>query len=111
MHRAVLTAVVGLAVLLGNADAHDHSRPEMDSWLKTLHAKNSTWCCNGDDTDTIEDWEAAGDRYRVKFRGAWFDVPDSALVEGPNKSNGALLWMNKGFMGVSVRCFMPGPLG
>lgn len=92
------------------ARAHDHDRPELTPWLKSLHAKDKTWCCDGNDTDAIEDWETKGNRYRVKFRGQWFDVPEGALVDGPNNGGDALLWMNKGYSGVSVRCFMPGPL-
>lgn len=92
------------------ARAHDHNRPGLIEWLKTLQNRNSAACCNGDDTDAIEDWETKDSRYRVKFRGVWYDVPDSALVDGPNKGGDALLWMNKGWGGISVRCFMPGTL-
>lgn len=90
--------------------AHDHGRSSLIDWLKTLQNRNNALCCNGDDTDAIEDWEAKNDRFRVKFRGEWYDVPDSAIVDGPNKGGDALLWMNKGFLGMSVRCFMPGPM-
>lgn len=102
--------VIGILLWAHYAQAHDHGRPEMDDWLAGLHSKNKTWCCKGDDTDTIEDWETKGDRYRVKFRGEWFDVPEDALVEGPNKGGDALLWMNKGYLGMSVRCFLPGSM-
>ena len=90
--------------------AHDHSRPELNGWLKSLHSKAKTWCCDGNDTDTIEDWDTKGGRYRVKWQGLWYDVPDDALVEGPNKSGAPLLWMSKGYMAPTVRCFMPGTL-
>lgn len=90
--------------------AHDHQQPGLNDWLAGLHAKNKTWCCNGSDTDAIEDWETKGNRYRVKFRGQWFDVPEESVVDGPNKASDALLWMNKGYSGVSVRCFMPGSM-
>lgn len=101
----ILLCLVACPVL-----AHDHAHPINNEWLKSLHSKNKTWCCDGNDTDQIEDWDTKGDRYRVKFRGQWFDVPEDALVDGPNKGGGALLWMNKGYSGVSVRCFMPGTL-
>lgn len=100
------------ALLIHPIRAHDHNRPELNEWLPTLHSKGGAWCCKGDDTDTIEDWDtkAPGGKYRVKFRGQWFNVPDDSVVEESNKSGGALLWMNKGASGYSVRCFMPGPL-
>ena len=91
--------------------AHDHGRPGLLEWMKGLQSKSRALCCDGNDTDQIEDWETKGDHYRVKFRGQWYDVPDEALVEGPNKGGGALLWMNKGYLGASVRCFMPGLMG
>lgn len=90
--------------------AHDHNRPELNGWLKSLHSKGKVWCCDGNDTDTIEDWDTKGGKFRVKWQGQWYTVPDDALVEGPNKGGGPLLWMSKGYMGVSVRCFMPGTL-
>lgn len=103
--------VLLLALLLAwHAAAHDHNRPELTPWMKSLHSKGKTWCCDGNDTDAIDDWDTKGGRYRVKFRGQWFDVPDSALVEGPNKGGGALLWMDKGWSGLAVRCFMPGSM-
>lgn len=114
--RGWITLLIWAAALLAFAlsvhpiRAHDHSRPELNGWLKSLHSKAKTWCCDGNDTDTIEDWDTKGGRYRVKWQGLWYDVPDDALVEGPNKSGAPLLWMSKGYMAPTVRCFMPGTL-
>lgn len=103
-----LSSCANLAPVL----AHDHSRPHLNEWLKSLHSKGGAWCCNGDDTDEIEDWDTkgTGGNYRVKWQGQWYDVPDTALVEGSNKSGAPLLWMSKGYMAPAVRCFMPGVL-
>lgn len=46
------------------ANAHDHARPDLTPWLKSLFAKNKTHCCDGNDTDAIEDWETSGNHYR-----------------------------------------------
>ncbi len=105
----LLALAVGFAALQ-LANAHDHNHPERNAWLKSLHAKNNTWCCDGNDHDALDDWETSAGGYRVKFRGQWFDVPDDSIIEGPNKTGEALLWMNKGFSGPSVRCFMPGTM-
>ena len=106
----VILLVAGMIYLatINFVQAHDHNRPELMPWLKSLHSKNHTWCCDGNDTDAIDDWDTKGGKYRVKFQGQWFDVPDGALVDGPNKGGGALLWMNRGYAPPSVRCFMPG---
>lgn len=92
------------------AFGHDHARPALNEWMKGLFSKSKTWCCDGNDNDAIDDWEAAGGKYRVKFRGTWYDVPESSIIDGPNKAGDAILWMNKGYLGHSVRCFMPGSL-
>jgi hypothetical protein len=99
-----------MALSIHQVRAHDHARPELNDWLKSLRSKNNTWCCDGRDHDPIDDWEAKDNRYRVKFRGQWYDVPETAIVDGPNKAGDAMLWMNKGYLGVSVRCFVPGAL-
>jgi len=104
------TTVILLIAYLTKAHAHDHNRPELNDWMKELHSASKTWCCRGDDHDPIDAWETKGKSYRVKFRGEWYDVPESALVDGPNLGGDALLWMNKGWSGMSVRCFMPGSL-
>lgn len=108
----IFVSVILLLTAIGihHAGAHDHARPVMNDWLKSLHSKSRAWCCDGNDTDAIEDWETRESRYRVKFRGQWYDVPESAIVDGPNKGGDALLWMNKGYTGFSVRCFMPGSM-
>lgn len=90
--------------------AHDHANPVNNEWLKSLHSKGGAWCCDGNDTDQIEDWDTKGGKYRVKWHGQWYEVPADALVEGPNKSGAPLLWMYKGWGEVKPRCFMPGVL-
>lgn len=108
-----LGGAAGLAIVLliaSQAVAHDHNRPELNEWLKSLHSNGKTWCCDGNDTDEIDDWETKGNRYRVRFRGIWYDVPEEAVVDGPNKSGAPLLWMYKGYMSPRVRCFMPGSM-
>lgn len=102
--------VVWLVLLMSVGRAHDHSRPALTDWLKTLKNQKNDSCCDGNDTDAIDDWETKDSRYRVKFRGQWYDVPEAAIVDGPNKAGDALLWMNKGYLGFSVRCFMPGSM-
>ena len=93
-----------------SALAHDRNRPHLNEWLKSLHSNGKVWCCDGSDTDEIDDWDTKDGRYRVKFRGLWYDVPPDAVVDGPNKSGTPLLWMYKGYMSPTVRCFMPGAM-
>lgn len=98
--------------MIAVAFAHDHKNPERNDWLKSLHSKNNTWCCNGDDVTYLDgsDWEIKGSRYRVRVEGQWLDVPDGALIEEPNRIGTAMVWLSKGYSGTAVRCFVPGSM-
>lgn len=109
MKRFLLCAAL---IFLNPAWGHDHNHPERNSYLKSLHSKSNTWCCNGDDVTYLDgsDWETKGNGYRVRIDGQWLDVPDGAVVEQPNKLGTALVWIGKGWGGTTVRCFAPGTL-
>jgi hypothetical protein len=58
--------------------------------------------------------------YRVKVDGQWIDVPDTAVVKGPNYLGHAVVWMDKKPQGDAdadsyinkfphIHCFLPGP--
>lgn len=101
-----------MALMIHPAFPHDHNNPERNDYLKSLYAKGGAWCCNGDDVTYLDgsDWETKGNRYRVRIDGEWLDVPDSAVIEAPNKLGTALVWIGKGYSGISVRCFAPGSM-
>lgn len=126
-----LTAMVTIC-LTAPARAHDHARPDLDKWYQSLTSRKGP-CCDGPKTDALHltevDWDTQqkdGSHYRVRipkngpdFQRAihgetvdteWVDVPDEALIEEPNLSGGTLVWPMYGYMGNTVRCFMPGSL-
>lgn len=103
-----MMALTGL-FLCGAAVAHDHNHPALNDWFKSLHSKGGAWCCNGDDAEEAE-WDTTGGRYRVRLEGQWIDVPDEAIVEGPNRVGGARVWSMHQDGGPAVRCFLPGSL-
>jgi len=37
--------------------------------------------------------------------------PDDAVIDDPNKEGTALVWPTYGYLGATVRCFMPGAEG
>jgi hypothetical protein len=98
-----------VALAAGQVSAHDHNHAELDGWFKSLHSKSGAWCCNGDDAEEAE-WDIFGDKYRVRLEGKWIDVPDEAIVEGPNRVGGARVWSMHQDGGPAVRCFLPGSL-
>jgi len=107
---ALVALTFALFVHLKPAGAHDHHRPELKTWFEGLQARNKVSCCDGFDAVRVDDvdWESKDGRYRVRIDGLWHDVPDSAVVDGPNKAGPAMVWPSVGYMGLTIRCFMPG---
>jgi len=109
-----------LGLLSGPASAHDYQHPELKQWFMSLHNQHGSPCCDGDDAAHVEDadWDTACKEsechYRVRLEGKWYDVPEHAVVTGPNKSGTALVWATRygGLPGsdstYGIRCFMPG---
>ena len=102
------------ACLLTSALAHDHSRPELDSWFKGLQSTIGASCCDGSDAFSVLDpeWDTTTDEefpFKVKFTGVWLKVSKNAVVKGPNKAGPAQLWPVQDEDGeMTVRCFLPG---
>ena len=69
-------------------------------------------CCSDADGSAVSDvdWESKDGHYRVRLDGAWVDVPDEAVVTEPNRVGRAMVWPIKSYMGVTIRCFMPGSM-
>lgn len=100
-----------LLALTGAAFAHDHARPDLDTWFNSLESKAGSTCCDASEATRLDDvdWEAKDGHYRVRLQGEWVDVPDDAVVEGPNKAGPTMVWpyyTNGELKG--VRCFLPG---
>lgn len=117
--RAWLTLIVfSLALLLfalwvHPIRAHHPDRPDLDPWFSGL-ASGRGACCGSPRVDATvlvdADWESKGGQYRVRIDGEWVDVPADAVVNKPNLYGRALVWPNRGWGGLSIRCFMPGPM-
>lgn len=138
MKRAIVAAavIIWLVILaigmMAAAHAHDHEHPELNQWFMDLKSGKGL-CCDGDEALHLTDvqWETAGEaghqHYRVKIPvdaaayerarhgeevdTMWADVPDDAVVDEPNKVGQAMVWPIYGYLGASVRCFMPGAEG
>ncbi|TPQ36902.1 hypothetical protein C2U70_11855 [Bradyrhizobium guangdongense] len=103
--------------------AHDHNRPDLNDWFMKLQSGKGP-CCDGTDAVSLEDpdWEAKGSHYRVRVPRygyvpngqqqelIWVDVPAEAVISEPNRAGRTLVWPVYGYMGVSIRCFMPGSM-
>lgn len=107
MKRILIAAMLAASPAL----AHDHARPELNGWFESLRSAKGGPCCDGSDAKRIDDvdWETRDGHYRVRLDGQWVDVPDGAVVEGPNREGPAMVWpyyLNGKLDG--IRCFMPG---
>lgn len=105
---------------LGNARAHDAHRPELNDWFNRLESGRGPCCSINDGTALADvDWESKGGKYRVRIDGQWIDVPDDAVITEPNRDGRTMVWPmprvfdsngNWGSFGITVRCFIVGPM-
>ena len=96
------------------AHAHLADRPDLNHWAHDLREGSGLPCCDGSDAEPIidADWRAGPNgHYQVRIGEEWIDVPESAVVPGPNKYGRALVWgyprLGDGENRFVVRCFMP----
>ncbi len=117
---------------LSPARGHDHKRTDLTNWFTSLHSKQGAQCCDGSDAMHLSnvEWTApdsSSHHYRVRIpinanaydrarqseevETMWVDVPDNAVIDDPNMAGTALVWPAYGYLGATVRCFMPGAEG
>jgi len=112
---------IGLAILLaalasdtGNARDRGlfaNSNPELKAWFEGLRSGRGPCCSDADGTAISDaDWESGGGRYRVRIEGEWVDVPDDAVISEPNRVGRTMVWPIRGYLGLTIRCFMPGSM-
>jgi hypothetical protein len=112
--KAPLT--IGITVLLlalcsHLGHAHDPSHPELNSWFDHL-ASGKGLCCSFADGTAVSDvdWKTRNGKYQVRIDGEWIDVPDEAVITEPNRVGRTMVWPLRGYLGTTVRCFMPGSM-
>jgi hypothetical protein len=120
--RLRLTMIALIVLAAGGSSARDYGQygntdPEIKEWVKGLTDKSGQGCCaTADGFPADYDWDVAGNHYKVRIEGEWYDVPPEALVEGPNRLGHATVWYwwdwsADGKKTHHIRCFLPGPRG
>jgi hypothetical protein len=118
MRGSISVAILTVLLLLSlPALAHDHEHPELNGWYQGLHSGKGA-CCDGSEAVHLADvdWESRDGHYRVRIADEWWDVPDWAVLDEPNRDGRTLVWTYNdwnnvtGKLTVKVRCFMPGTM-
>jgi hypothetical protein len=107
----ICVAMLSISIT-SRARAHDYHHPELNHWYESLHSGKGP-CCDRSEAKRIDDadWETRDGRYRVRIDGEWVDVPNDAVVPGPNRAGRTMVWPYYLFGHPIVRCFMPGSMG
>src|ERR1700747_3002152 len=85
--------------------------PELHQWFEGLRSGKGPCCSDAHGASVSDvDWETAGGHYRVRIAGEWGPVPDEAVITEPNRIGRTMVWPIKGYLGISIRCFMPGSM-
>jgi hypothetical protein len=120
--RWTLSLRICCAVLLGTlALPASHARdpdgryaaqnPELHKWFEGLKSGKGPCCSDADGTAVADvDWETSNGHYRVRLDGEWIEVPDEAVITEPNRIGRTMVWPIRGYLGTSIRCFMPGSM-
>ncbi len=85
--------------------------PELHQWFEGLKSGKGPCCSDADGTAVSDvDWESANGHYRVRLDNEWVDVPDEAVITEPNRIGRTMVWPIRGYLGTTIRCFMPGSM-
>lgn len=88
-----------------------NANPELKAWFDGLKSGKGPCCSDADGTAISDaDWQSGGGHYRVRIEGEWLDVPDEAVITEPNRVGRTMVWPIRGYLGLTIRCFMPGSM-
>ena len=117
MPRRTICALLLAALALAPTHARDldgrytAQNPDLHKWFEGLRSGKGPCCSDADGSAVSDvDWETVGGHYRVRIDGQWIDVPDEAVITEPNRMGRTMVWPIWGYLGVTIRCFMPGSM-
>lgn len=94
-----------------------YANSDLKPWFDGLASKKGPCCSDADGTALSDvDWESRDGHYRVRIEDQWIDVPDDAVLEGPNRAGRTMVWpmYHRDYASgkppsIEIRCFLPGP--
>jgi hypothetical protein len=106
--------VLALVLVSHRGHARDDGRyagSPLKPWFDSLKSGKGPCCSDADGSAVSDvDWESKDGHYRVRLDGQWVDVPEDAVITEPNRVGRTMVWPLRGYLGVSIRCFMPGSM-
>jgi hypothetical protein len=98
-------------VIARDSGQYAATSPELKAWFDGLRSGKGPCCSDADGSAVSDvDWESSSGHYRVRLDGKWLDVPDEAVITGPNRIGRTMVWPMRGETGPVIRCFMPGSM-
>lgn len=108
---AVLLSLTLQAVAARDRGQYAGTSPDLKSWFDSLRSGKGPCCSDADGSAVSDvDWESRSGHYRVRLDGVWLDVPDEAVLTGPNRVGRTMVWPLVGTAGTTIRCFLPGSM-
>lgn len=116
---SMFVSALALLVLLSIASARDDGRyaaSPLKPWFDSLQSKKGACCSDADGTALSDvDWTTKDGHFRVRIEGAWYNVPDEAVLTQPNLSGRTIVWPviyrnGATIRDVEIRCFIPGEM-
>jgi hypothetical protein len=111
----ICIVLLTLPLAYGSSQARDldgrYANSPLKQWFDSLKSGKGPCCSDADGSAVSDvDWESRGGRYRVRIEGEWHEVPEDAVITEPNRVGRTMVWPIKGYLGLSIRCFMPGSM-
>jgi hypothetical protein len=124
---ACAIALIALAAPFGHARDRGqfvNTNADLKAWFDGLRSGKGPCCSDADGSALSDtDWESKDGHYRVRIPRSgsmldrqqqqemvWVDVPEEAVISEPNRVGRTMVWPIYGYMGVTIRCFMPGSM-
>ena len=123
---AGILALMALSAPLGHARDRGqfaNTNADLKAWFDGLRSGKGPCCSDADGSALSDsDWDSKDGHYRVrvprygyaidgqKQELVWVDVPEEAVISEPNRVGRTMVWPIYGYMGVTIRCFMPGSM-
>ncbi|MDA9422132.1 MULTISPECIES: hypothetical protein [Bradyrhizobium] len=120
------SGLIALAAPFGHARDRGqfvNTNAELKAWFDGLRSGKGPCCSDADGSALSDsDWDSKDGHYRVRVprygyaldgqqqEFVWVDVPEEAVISEPNRVGRTMVWPIYGYMGVTIRCFMPGSM-